>query len=394
MFKIILEENLLKKVILHNEKYLSLLPEVFLQEKSNYGQVIIYSVFILIVLIIVSLFLIEIDEVVKVQGVVKPEENISIVKNIVSGKILKINYEAGKIVNAGDLLYKIDDSSLISQLETELNFLNQYETELFVYKNILHLLNGKTLEDEDDNLNEEILLKYNSYLSSVNKIKKEIEINENYYNDEILKPINLSSRISIRDKKAKLEYLKLGLAEYQINYKNEINEKIKSYQKLCLESNFKIDSLLLEIEKTNVCSPVDGIIQEIQTFNEGDFIFSSQEILKIVPSIDNLYKVHLYLNPSDIAKIIEGLQVKLRFPAFPFYEYKGLTGKIEKMDSDTTNLSNGNFYKLICNFDDTKLFDKSGNVYEMRSGLEVDARIIVDKKTIIKFLLKKIGLEQ
>ena len=278
MFKIILEENLLKKVILHNEKYLSLLPEVFLQEKSNYGQVIIYSVFILIVLIIVSLFLIEIDEVVKVQGVVKPEENISIVKNIVSGKILKINYEAGKIVNAGDLLYKIDDSSLISQLETELNFLNQYETELFVYKNILHLLNGKTLEDEDDNLNEEILLKYNSYLSSVNKIKKEIEINENYYNDEILKPINLSSRISIRDKKAKLEYLKLGLAEYQINYKNEINEKIKSYQKLCLESNFKIDSLLLEIEKTNVCSPVDGIIQEIQTFNEGDFIFSSQKV--------------------------------------------------------------------------------------------------------------------
>ncbi len=382
----------MKKVILHNEKYLSMLPEIFLQEKNNYGQVIIYSVFILIIFIILSLFFIEVDEVVKVQGIVKTQENISVVKNIASGKVLQINYDSGSVVQSGELLYKIDDSVLMSQLETEMKFLKQNENELMVYEGILNLLNGNDFQN--NKIPEEVLLKYNSYLSSVNKIKKEIEINENYYNDEILKPINLSSKISVRDKKAKLDYLKLGLIEYKINFKNEIIEKIKSYKKICLDSNTKINNLLLEIEKTNIYAPITGIVQELQNFNVGDYLFSSQEILKIIPATKNLYKVHLYLNPSDVAKITEGLQVKLRFPAFPFYEYKGLAGKIEKMDSDTTNLSNRSYYKLICNFDETKLFDKTGKAYELRSGLEVDGRIIVDKKTIINFLLKKIGFAQ
>jgi multidrug resistance efflux pump len=281
--------------------------------------VIIYSVFILIIFIILSLFFIEVDEVVKVQGIVKTQENISVVKNIASGKVLQINYDSGSVVQSGDLLYKIDDSVLMSQLETEMKFLKQNENELMVYEGILNLLNGNDFQN--NKIPEEVLLKYNSYLSSVNKIKKEIEINENYYNDEILKPINLSSKISVRDKKAKLDYLKLGLIEYKINFKNEIIEKIKSYKKIYLDSNTKINNLLLEIEKTNIYAPVTGIVQELQNFNVGDYLFSSQEILKIIPATENLYKVHLYLNPSDVAKITEGLQVKLRFPAFPFYEY-------------------------------------------------------------------------
>ena len=149
----------------------------------------------------------------------------------------------------------------------------------------------------------------------------------------------------------------------------------------------------MEIEKTNVLSPVDGYVQEMQNFNEGDFIFSSQDVVKIIPAENNLFKAQLYLRTSDVGKITEGLQVKLRFPAYPFYEYRGLTGKIENLDFDTTNLTSGSFYKLNCDFDKNFLVDKNGKKYDLRSGLEIDGRIIVDRKTILKLLLKKLDLD-
>ena len=112
IFKIHFLENILK-VILHDEKYLSLTSEIFLQKNTRCGQIIIYTVFILLVAICVSLFTIRIDEVVKVQGVVKTQTNISTVKNIVSGKVLNINYFSGKIVKKNDLLFKIDDEIFV-----------------------------------------------------------------------------------------------------------------------------------------------------------------------------------------------------------------------------------------------------------------------------------------
>lgn len=376
------------KVILHDEKYLSLTSEIFLQKNTRCGQIIIYTVFILLVAICVSLFTIRIDEVVKVQGVVKTQTNISTVKNIVSGKVLNINYFSGKIVKKNDLLFKIDDSNLVLKLNSEKELEKKYLKELKINKDILNLLNNKI--NYLDNYNEELYLRYNSYLTKVNKIKKEIEIAENTYNDEKTKPENLITKNGLRDKKNNLEYLKLNLDEYKLNYKTQIIQNIKEYENLCLDINNSINNLKHEIEKTNVYASVDGIVQELQNYNVGDFIFSAQDVLKIVPSLKNSFKAQLYLNSIDVAKIKEGLNVKLRFPAYPFYEFKGLTGKIENLESDTTNLSNKNFYKIDCQFDEAELVDKKGKVYELRSGLDVDARIVIEKKSIIKFLLSKL----
>ena len=70
-----------------------------------------------------------------------------------------------------------------------------------------------------------------------------------------------------------------------------------------------------------------------------------------------------------------------------------MTGKIENLDFDTTNLNSGSFYKLNCDFDKKFLVDKNGKKYDLRSGLDIDARIIVDRKTILKLLLKKLDLD-
>ena len=140
-----MEESLLKKVILHDEKYLTSLTDVFLQTTTKFGQVIIYSVFFVICILLLSICLIKVDEVVKVQGVVKTETNISTIKNIVSGKIVKINYHPGKKVCKGELLFKIDDENLLSELKTQSEYLKFYENELSIYNDLLFLISNKNL---------------------------------------------------------------------------------------------------------------------------------------------------------------------------------------------------------------------------------------------------------
>ena len=141
-----MEESILKKVILHDEKYLTSLTDVFLQKTTKFGQVIIYSVFFVICILLLSICLIKVDEVVKVQGVVKTETNISTIKNIVSGKIVKINYHPGKKVCKGELLFKIDDENLLSELKTQSEYLNFYENELSVFNDLFSLISKKSFE--------------------------------------------------------------------------------------------------------------------------------------------------------------------------------------------------------------------------------------------------------
>ena len=174
IFKIHFLENILK-VILHDEKYLSLTSEIFLQKNTRCGQIIIYTVFILLVAICVSLFTIRIDEVVKVQGVVKTQTNISTVKNIVSGKILNINYFSGKIVKKNDLLFKIDDSNLVLKLNSEKATKTQdYENYLGKLKTVSEEI--KVASDSIHNIDIEIAQeteRYDKYTTICNDYEEE-----------------------------------------------------------------------------------------------------------------------------------------------------------------------------------------------------------------------------
>ena len=74
----------------------------------------------------ISLFSIEIT--VKSPGIVRPVQDISVVKNIVSGAVKKINFTDGQEISKGDLLYSIETSSIDIEYDQVLSRIDRLET--------------------------------------------------------------------------------------------------------------------------------------------------------------------------------------------------------------------------------------------------------------------------
>jgi len=57
----------------------------------------------------------QIDDYVKAIGTVRPGEKISTIRNIVAGKVDKVNFDQGMRVREGDVLYTIEVDGLLSE---------------------------------------------------------------------------------------------------------------------------------------------------------------------------------------------------------------------------------------------------------------------------------------
>ncbi len=137
----------------------------FLERKvPNFMVIFIYIVFFLFFSFLVWMSVSEIDVVVKSNGVIRPNKNISIIKNINGGKLIEKNYAEGREVKKGEILYKIDNQSLQTQkvfLQSTLNEkLGEIESLLRLEESIKEDINKFSIDN---------IAFYNRYLSYATK---------------------------------------------------------------------------------------------------------------------------------------------------------------------------------------------------------------------------------
>ena len=103
------------------------------------------------------------------------------------------------------------------------------------------------------------------------------------------------------------------------------------------------------------------------------------------------FRVEMQISPKDMGKIKSGLKVKYRLSAFPFFEYKGAEGIITAVDPDIRSGNNGLLYYIVyADLDRVVFKNRHGDSFPVRSGLETDARIVLETESIIYYILRKI----
>ena len=138
-------------------------------------------------------------------------------------------------------------------------------------------------------------------------------------------------------------------------------------------------------------SPVDGFVQEKSSLNVGDYLFADQQVLNIVPSADKNCRIELHVPAESMGKLERGQKVKLRFPAFPYSEFKGIDGELNVIQPDSEISDSGFLYFTVyATADSMELKDKKGLCYQIKPGFEVNARIVLENQTLLYFLLKKL----
>ena len=97
---------------------------------------------------------------------------------------------------------------------------------------------------------------------------------------------------------------------------------------------------------------------------------------------------------TDIARVKEGQAVKFEIAAYPSGEYGYFEGIVENIARDiSVDQSAGYAYYLVkVKCDNMTLKGKDGKEAKLMNGMACQAKIVIDEKNVLTYLLEKIDL--
>ncbi|MCR5437663.1 MAG: HlyD family secretion protein [Treponema sp.] len=376
---------------LYSEQTLPFTQEYFLRKKPEFQQILICIIVLFFLVTFIFLSVAKFEEVIKVTGYIRPEDNISSVSNPVTGRVKSICYKSGQVVKEGELLLEIDPTQYETEKESLLTKISEEEKQLTALYELKDSIEKSINLVNKDNF--ETYLRYELWRINLAKLYNIKKIKYEKYIQEKKLPSTMTTVSKLHEMES--EYL-ISCNDYDnlyYSFQQDINTEIRELETSKKINEAKIRKIEDSIKFTKICAPINGIIQEVKTFNINDWIQSGQLIFNIIPDNKKYTKVEFTISAKQSGKIEKNMKVKMRFPSLPYHEFGGAEGNIITIDPDITKSQSGDACFIIkTDLNKQYLSDKKGKTYPLKVGLQVDGRIILSKKTIIKYILEKINI--
>ena len=270
--------------------------------------------------------------------------------------------------------YKRQDSALVQQI-------NQKKSELKeLYRRINHLKKSLAFVDREVKMTEPMVKE--GIKSKVEFFKLQREANEIEQNLDSARDNIPSIKSQIVELRHNREQEKLTLQNKAKEELNKINSEIKQ-----ISSN-KI-ALSDQVSRTDVRSPVSGIVKKLFIHTKGGIIAPGSDIVEIVPSEDNLL-LEVKIKPSDIAFLHPGAKTTVKFSAYDFSIHGGLEGEISRISPDTITDEKDNKFYLVYIKTAKNHLGSDEKPLNIIPGMMADVDIVTGKKTIMEYILKPI----
>ncbi len=145
------------------------------------------------------------------------------------------------------------------------------------------------------------------------------------------------------------------------------------------------------VSRTDIRSPVDGIVNEIAINTVGGFVQPGERLLDIVPMEDTLL-VEARLKPSDVAFVLPGQPAEIKFTAYDFSIFGGLQGEVQSVGADSIIDPNTRetYYVVLIKTPESVLHYRD-DALPILPGMVTTVEILTGKKTILQYLLKPIN---
>ncbi|RST30038.1 HlyD family type I secretion periplasmic adaptor subunit [Sphingomonas ginkgonis] len=168
-----------------------------------------------------------------------------------------------------------------------------------------------------------------------------------------------------------------------LNERSQVNAKIAVNQQSLRGAQGRVS-------KTEIRSPVDGVVNDVQVTTIGGFVQAGQKIMEVVPLGDKLL-VETRVKPSDIAFIKVGDKALVKVTAYDFSIYGGLDGKVVQVSADSIydEATKEAYFNVIVETDKAWLMSV-GRQLPITPGMMTDTQIITGRKSILTYLLKPV----
>jgi membrane fusion protein, adhesin transport system len=392
-----------------------------------------------VVLLIIWASIAEVDRVARGDGHVIPSQQVQIIQSYEGGIVKRILVKEGDIVKKGDVLMEIDHSVLVSQLkENKQKYLSLMaraqrlgaevggkplkfgpellsgadsvvKTETLLYtarrdalENELRLV-GQQIDQKRQEV-AEAQINLSTANRSLESIKQEINIIEPLVKRGIEPEINLlqlrrtaneqqgkrdsaaTSIVRLQSALAELESRRIGATD---KYRSEALTDLTAITAQIAELEQKLPSLEDQVNRTELQSPVHGVVNRIHITTVGGVAQSGTPLMEVVP-IDDTLLIEAEVKPENIAFLRSGQPVLVKITAYDFSRYGGLTGTLVNIGADAVKTGehkeSPNVYRIKVRTQENALH-ADGKKFEIIPGMVAQVDVITGKRTVLHYLI-------
>ncbi|MCB9947623.1 MAG: HlyD family type I secretion periplasmic adaptor subunit [Rhodospirillaceae bacterium] len=381
------------------------------------------------------------DEVTRGDGRVIPSSQIQIVQSLEGGIVKDILVSEGELVDAGQVLMRIDDTSVssslgelqvqrghltavIARLTAEAEGAETFTVPEEVFSRTPQIVEQERelFEDRQRELNNEIRI-LEQQLEQRRRELTDLQLQETSVAQSlglaqqqlgIIWPLvqtgvvprteALDLQRDVNDLQGELDQARNGIPraeasiaeaesrieDARLSFRSEARAELNQRRADLLVIEESMRAAQDRVVRTDIRSPVKGIVNTVNVTTIGGVFQPGQHLFEIVPIEDSLL-VEARVRPSDVAFLRPDLDAMVKISAYDFAIYGGLPGHIERISADTIvdEATGESFYRVIVRTDQNYL-GTDDHPLPIIPGMVATVDILTGHKTVLDYLLKPI----
>lgn len=351
-----------------------------------------------------SLF--DLDEITRGQGRVIPASREQVVQSLEAGILSELLVREGDLVEKDQVLLKLDDirsGSLYRESREKMFALlaqaarlraEAYGTTL-VFPTELEAMQGLVERERQafDVRKNALEQQLSAFKRSLAAVSREIALTAPMVKKGVVSEVEL---LRLQRQQADLDG---QIAERTNRYLTDANAELNRIEADLAQTRETMLAREDTYKRSELRSPMRGVIKNIQTTTLGAVIPAGQNILEIIPTHDEML-VEAYVKPTEIAFLSFGQSVVIKLSAYDFNKYGGLNGELVHFSPDTlrdetrnrkasaypVEIDEGHYRLLIRILNPDKT--QHGVVLHPTPGMTATVEILTGKKTVIEYLFR------
>lgn len=424
----------------HTKEHTFMAPKIsaLTHRPHSFAKLALIGIGCLIILFLIVASFAQIHVEILGMGQVIPSQKDQIISNLEGGIIKSVLVKEGDLVEKGQVLMTIDPTDATAEFKTHReNYLRlfatserlqsqidgkdfkvpeevQKEAPLIGKEEMTHYQERRKEVEIQLDIQKKIILEKQGDLAEekakVTQAQNQLTLSEKELNmvlplvadhliskREILRlrrdKANLEGEIAtgeaaVADDQAILEQAQYNLKEVQTKFENEDQDLLLNIKQNLDEERAKLAESQDRMKRTEIRSPVEGIVKDIRMKTIGGVVRGGEEIMEVVPYEGTLL-IEAKIRPRDISFLHLGQKAIAKFTAYDYTIYGSLNAELIEISPDTIHdpLQRRDFYRVLLRTDKNYLNYK-GKKLPIIPGMIAEADIFIGSRTVMEYLLK------
>lgn len=367
----------------------------FRQAALNRARVLVWVVVGSVVIAVLWAAFAQLDEITRGDGRVIPLRRMQTIASLEGGIMAELLVREGDVVTKGQTVARLDPTRSESAFLAAQSEIGTLEAEVA-------RLEAEVLEQPALDFGPDPTLTEATELRLFTARRTRLEASLAALEQEqaaIRQQLDITAPLAAGGSVSRVDLLQLQQQSAALDGKiNEVrNTYVQDAYKDLATRRAKLASLKAEIvqkqdefNRTEVKSPVEGRINNIEVTTLGGVIQPGEPIMQITPMDDQLL-IETKVLPRDVAFIAPGMPASVKITAYDFSIYGDLRGTVTQISEDTVEEETAkgpqDFYRVMVQTDRAWL-ERFGQTYPIRPGMVAQVDIESGKRSVLSYLTR------